>query len=247
MYAIIVGYGPGHIDQLASSTAPLHDLAMRYIGPWYATLVDLAAISALIAVLLAIHTANFRVMYSLGRDRLLPAAVGRTHNKHQTPHVAIIAYSIGTLVLGLIAGIAWGPMAAFGNLGYLSSLGILPIFILTNIALPVFMWNRHRSEFSVLLHVIFPTLSSVTFVAAIWLNIHPWPAAPLSYFPWIIIAVVVLAVIGAIILKRRNSPTLDRLGSVLFMEAESAPKLEDIAVEYNTAIKPSTDAEPSIG
>jgi amino acid transporter len=228
MYAIIVGYGTHHIDALASASAPLHDLAIRYIGPWYATIVDLAAISAIIAVLLAIHTANFRVLYSLGRDGLLPKIIGRTHPKHQTPHVAILVYSAFTLVIGLIAGAVWGPMSAFGNLGYLSSLGILPIFILTNTALPVFIWRRYRSEFSVLVHVVFPLLSSLTFFAAIWLNIHPWPAAPLAYFPAVIVVIVVAATIAAVILKRRNSQALERLGSVLFMEAESVPQLEDV-------------------
>jgi len=228
MYAIIVGYGANHVDALASASAPLHDLAIRYIGPWYATIVDLAAVSALIAVLLAIHTANFRVLYSLGRDGLLPKAIGRTHAKHQTPHVAILVYSIGTLVIGLAAGIVWGPMGAFGDLGYLSSLGILPIFILTNTALPVFIWRRYRSEFSVVMHVVLPLLSSLTFLAAIWLNIQPWPSAPLTYFPGIVVAVVVAAAIGAQILKARNSQALERLGSVLFIEAESMPQREDV-------------------
>jgi amino acid transporter len=227
MYAIIVGYGPAHIDQLAASTAPLHDLAVRYIGPWYSYVVDLAAISALVAVVLAIHTANFRIMYSLGRDGLLPKALGRTHPKHKTPHNAIIVYSILTLVIGLIAGGVWGPTSAFGNLGYLSSLGILPIFIATNIALPVFIHKRHPDEFSVLFHAVFPALSTVTFLAAIWLNISPWPAAPLSVMPGIIIAVVVIAAIWGIILKRRGSAALDRIGRVLFMEADAIPEVQD--------------------
>jgi hypothetical protein len=61
------------------------------------------------------------------------------------------------------------------------------------------------------------------------LNIHPWPAAPLAYFPGVIVAVVVAAAIAAAVLKRRNSQALDRLGSVLFMQAESVPQLEDVA------------------
>ena len=229
MYAIVVGYGPAHMGKLAAATAPLHDLAVRYIGPWYANLVDLAAVSALVAVLLAIHTANFRVLYSLGRDGLLPRALGRTHPRHKTPHVAIIAYSVGTLIVGLLAGVGWGPMSAFGNLGYLSSLGILPIFIATNVALPVFMRKRYPAEFSVLVHVVFPALSSITFLAAIWLNIHPWPPPPLSYFPWIIVAVIVAAAVWGAVLRRRRSPVLDRLGKVMFIEAESTPQREGTA------------------
>ncbi|MCW2600267.1 MAG: Amino acid transporter [Frankiales bacterium] len=217
VYAIIVGYGAKHIDALASATAPLHDLANRYIGSWYATVVDIAAVSALVAVVLAIHTANFRVMYSLGRDGLLPRMCGRTHSKHQTPHIAILVYSAFTLVIGLIAGAGWGPMKAFGNLGYLSSLGILPIFILTNLALTAFMLKRYRDEFSVMLHLVFPTLSTLTFLAAIYLNLHPWPTSPLNVMPWIIVAVILGAVAWVIVLNRQGSEKLDHLGTVLFM------------------------------
>lgn len=235
MYSIIVGYGAKHVDALAAATAPLHDLAVRYIGPWYGVLVDLAALSALIAVILAIHTANFRILYSLGRDGLLPKSLGRTHSKHQTPHVAIIVYSVVTLIIGLIAGGVWGPIAAFGNLGYLSSLGILPIFIATNVALPVFIYRRYRSEFNVFLHVVFPALSSITFLAAIWLNVFPWPAAPLSAMPWVILVVVVAAAIWGIVLHRRKSPAMDRIGEVLFMEAEALPEIQDYVEQPTSA------------
>lgn len=228
MYALIVGYGPAHMGALGSAAAPLHDLAVRYIGSWYGNLVDLAAVSALVAVLLAIHTANFRVLYSLGRDGILPRALGRTHHRHKTPHIAIIVYSVATLVVSLLAGAGWGPMNAFSNLGYLSSLGILPVFIATNIALPVFIRKCYPAEFSVLMHVILPTVSSITFLAAIWLNIHPWPQGALSYFPWVVLAVIVASAIGSVILKRRNPAALDRLGKVMFMEAEAAQE-HDVA------------------
>ncbi len=230
MYSIIVGYGAKHVSQISSATAPLHDLAQRYIGGWYANLVDLAAVSAIIAVLLAIHTANFRVIYALGRDGALPKLLGRTHPRYKTPHMAIIAYSIFTLVIGLVAGIAWGPLPAFGDLGYLSSLAILPVYIGANVALPFFIYHRYRSEFSVLVHVIFPAVSSVIFLLAIWLSIHPYPAtAPTKYFPPLLAVFIVAAIITAIVLRRRNSPVLTKLGSVLFMEAQAMPEAQDVA------------------
>ena len=230
MYSIIVGYGARHVDQISAATAPLHDLAQRYIGGWYANLVDLAAVSAIIAVLLAIHTANFRVIYALGRDGALPKLLGRTHPRYKTPHMAIIAYSIFTLVIGLLAGIAWGPLPAFGDLGYLSSLAILPVYIGANIALPFFIYHRYRTEFSVVVHVIFPAVSSVIFLLAIWLSIHPYPAtAPTKYFPPLLAAFIVAAIITAIVLRRRNSPVLAKLGSVLFMEAQAMPEAQDVA------------------
>ncbi len=230
MYSIIVGYGARHVDQISSATAPLHDLAQRYIGGWYANLVDLAAVSAIIAVLLAIHTANFRVIYALGRDGALPKLLGRTHPRYKTPHMAIIAYSIFTLVIGLLAGIAWGPLPAFGDLGYLSSLAILPVYIGANVALPFFIYHRYRTEFSVVVHVIFPAVSSVIFLLAIWLSIHPYPAtAPTKYFPPLLAVFIVAAIITALVLRRRNSPVLAKLGSVLFMEAQAMPEAQDVA------------------
>ena len=223
MYAVVVGYGASHMDALAAASAPVHDLAVRYIGNWYSNLVDLAAISAIIAVLLAIHTANFRLLYALGRDGLLPRALGRTHDIHKTPHIAIIVYSIGTLIVGGIAGVAWGPMSAFGNIGYLSSLGMLPVFIMTNLALIVFMRRQYPNEFSPILHGLFPIASILIFVAAIWLSIDPWPAAPLNTFPFIVLAVIVLAVFWSMVLKSSNSPVLKRLGDVLFMDGGQKP------------------------
>jgi amino acid transporter len=230
MYSIIVGYGAAHVPQIASATAPLHDLAVRYIGGWYGNLVDLAAVSAIIAVLLAIHTANFRVLYALGRDGALPRALGRTHPRHKTPHIAIIAYSVFTLAIGLVAGIVWGPLPSFGYLGYLSSLAILPVYIGANIALPFFIYRRYRDEFSVLVHVIFPAVSSVIFLAAIWLSIHPYPtSAPNNIFPPLLVAFIIAAIVTAYVLRRRNSPVLARLGAVLFMEAQAMPEAQDVA------------------
>jgi amino acid transporter len=170
------------------------------------------------------------VIYALGRDGALPKLLGRTHPRYKTPHMAIIAYSIFTLVIGLLAGIAWGPLPAFGDLGYLSSLAILPVYIGANVALPFFIYHRYRTEFSVVVHVIFPAVSSVIFLLAIWLSIHPYPAsAPTKYFPPLLAVFIVAAIITALVLRRRNSPVLAKLGSVLFMEAQAMPEAQDVA------------------
>jgi amino acid transporter len=228
MYAVVVGFGAKHMDKLANSAEPLRDLAVRYIGPWYGAVIDLAAFSAIIAVLLAIHTANFRVLYALGRDGLLPGALGRTHPVHKTPHVAIICYSIGTLVVGIAAGFAWGPINAFGDLGYLSSMAMLPVYIITNIALPFFIRKRHPNEFSPLLHIAFPAISSAIFLVGIYLNMNPWPAQPMTSFPLIVLAVIIGATVWGMWLQKRGSRLFDQLGQVLFMEGDAQPHLEDL-------------------
>jgi amino acid transporter len=220
MYAIIVGYGPSHVGSLASASAPVTNLATRYIGHWYSTLVSLAAVSAQIAVLIAIHNANYRIFYALGRERLLPALLGRTHPRYQTPHVAIIAYSVVALGLGLMFGLLWTPMGAFGDVGYFSSLGILPIYLMTNIALIVFMWRKHRAEFSWLFHGLFPVIAMAIIIFGIYTSVHPFPASPLNFMPFFVLGWILAGVAWMLYLRSRNPRKLQLIGQILFLDVE---------------------------
>ncbi len=124
----------------------------------------------------------------------------------------------------------WGPIPSFGDLGYLSSLAILPVYIGANIALPFFIYRRYRNEFSVLVHVVFPVLSSAIFLVAIYLSLHPYPtSAPTNIFPWLLLGFILAAILMAWLLRRRGSPVLEKLGSVLFMEAQATPEAVDVA------------------
>src|SRR3954469_18242053 len=43
---------------------------------------------------MAFHNTTARYLYSLGRERVLPMALGRTHEKHKSPHIASITQSV---------------------------------------------------------------------------------------------------------------------------------------------------------
>lgn len=218
LYAIVVGYGVHHMGALGSATAPVSDLASRYIGGWYSTLVSIAAISANIAVLVAIHNANFRIIYSCGRERLLPRVFGQTHPRHRTPHMAIGLYSVLAIIFTLLFGAIWGPMGAFGNVGYFSSIAMLPIYMVTNLALIVFMWRRHRDEFNWLLHGIFPALGIAVFIGPLITSFYPFPAAPLNIFPFITLAWIGAGVLWMLFLRSRAPQRLELIGKIMFMD-----------------------------
>ena len=178
LYAVVVGFGPSHMDALGSDPIPLDTLARKYLGDGYAVFIDIAALMANVAVLIAIHNANFRIFYAMGRERVLPSWLGKTHPIHLTPYTAIIGFSVFAGILTLLTGFLWGPQAAFGNNGFLSSMGILPIFVVTNVLLIYFMWTKYRGEFSWWRHGLLPALGAVTFIAAFWFSVVPLPAAP---------------------------------------------------------------------
>lgn len=223
LYAVIVGFGPSHMGALASDPVPLDTLARKYLGSGYAVFIDIAALLANVAVLIAIHNANFRIFYAMGRERVLPSWLGKTHPIHLTPYTAIIGFSAFAAFLTLITGFMWGPQAAFGNDGFFSSMGILPIFVVTNILLITFMWNKYRAEFSWWRHGLLPALGAATFIAAFWFSVVPLPAAPLSYFPAIIAAWVIIGVVVMLYIKARDPRRLDVIGETIFVDTPPDP------------------------
>jgi amino acid transporter len=228
LYAVIVGFGPSHMADLAGDQVPLDTLARRYLGDVYAVFIDLAALAANVAVLIAIHNANFRIFYAMGREGVLPRWLGATHPVHKTPHHAIIGFSAFTAVLTLVTGLAWGPQAAFGNNGFFSSLGILPIFIVTNLLLIAFIWRRYRSEFSWWRHGLLPIAGAIVFTAALWFSVVPLPAAPLNTFPLIIGAWIVVGLAFMVWLNRRDPRRLDVIGQTMFVESETPAPIQEL-------------------
>jgi hypothetical protein len=109
LYAVVVGFGPSHMDTLASDPIPLDTLARQYLGDGYAVFIDIAALMANVAVLIAIHNANFRIFYAMGRERVLPSWLGKTHPIHMTPYTAIIGFSLFAGVLTLVTASCGAP------------------------------------------------------------------------------------------------------------------------------------------
>ena len=217
-YAMIVGYGRDNLADLIGSSAPVSDLAGRYIGGWYEPLIDIAAVSAIGAVLLSMQNGNFRIWHSLAREQILPGVLAKVHPKYATPSAAIIGFSVVSIAGSLLAGSYWGATNAWGYLGYFCGLGILPIYLLPNIALMRFMWTKHRDEFSWLIHGVFPALSSLIMVVALIFTIFPLPEGPTRIMPFVLLAVTIAAIIFVVILRKREPERINQVGSSLFVE-----------------------------
>ena len=65
---------------------------------------------------LGVHNAATRTIYAMGRDGVLPAALGRTHPRHRTPHVAVIV-NLVVMVLVAAAVIGFTGQATRDTLG----------------------------------------------------------------------------------------------------------------------------------
>ena len=87
-FAFSMGYGKEAVEQgaWAGDPAAVNTMATRYIGSWYATILDLVVILDAMALALAICVTVGRGFFALGRDGLLPRFFTRT-SRHGTPWV----------------------------------------------------------------------------------------------------------------------------------------------------------------
>ncbi len=217
MYALVIGYGVHHVGELASSTAPMSFLAQKFMGKGYAIAVDLAGISALIAVLIAAHTANFRVLYVMGREKVLPAAFGRL-SRYKTPYIAVMVYGALSIIVTLAAGFAWGPFGAFGNLGFWASLGVMPIYLMVCIAL--WRYTRANGTFSWFKYGLIPFVTLIFYVFPIVTSLYPYPGMPLAAMPFLTIVWAIIGFMVIFTLGRRNPAALDIIGKTVFEEED---------------------------
>ncbi|WP_298899500.1 APC family permease, partial [uncultured Mesorhizobium sp.] len=129
-WLMIVGVGADKlvptIQALPDPSAFFFNLAAEYVGGPVPTIAGLLLVSSLFAALSAFHNYIARYSYVAGREGLLPAAFGRTHDAHQSPHVGSVVQTIGALiVLAIFAGLGLDPV--LNMFTWISQIGTLGV------------------------------------------------------------------------------------------------------------------------
>ncbi len=125
---------------LSGQPEPVIALATAQGTPWLAVLLDLGIATSFFACTVATGTALVRVLFSMGRDGIAPRALGATHARYRTPHVAIaVALPIGAAVpVFLLAAGVPGDAALLALLS-IASAGYLIAYLLVCLAAPLFL------------------------------------------------------------------------------------------------------------
>jgi amino acid transporter len=197
-YVGTVGYGINHMATgFANDPAPFDTITRRYGNSFLVVLIDLVGVLSFFSAALAIINGGARVIYTVGRDGLLPAWTARLHGTRHTPIGSITALCIFGLVVGLILGFVMTPINAFAFLGTLDALFVLVIYVLVCVASIRFFLRKRNAQFHFVRHGIIPVLG-IVFILAIFLLLVISPGAfPLSLVPYILL---VWLAIGGILL-----------------------------------------------
>jgi hypothetical protein len=79
-----------------------------------------------------------------------------------------------------------------------------------------FYYRKYRpQEFNVLKHLILPVLGMVAIAIPVYYLSKPGQPAPYSWFPYAALAIIVVSVIYALVLARRDPAIGDRVGSIV--------------------------------
>jgi amino acid transporter len=230
LYAVVVGYGVNHLADAQNAASPLTPLATRYVGNWYVSLIDIAAISAIFGVNVGASNLVYRMIFAMGRDGvLLPKPIGRT-GARRTPFVAIIAYSIVVAVAVLVGGWVYGPgLNTYGSLGYLAGLTVIPIYLAVALALPFFIYRKHRDEFNVVKHVVIPMVGFLVYLGPLITSLHPFPGPPLGPLAFVALGWILLGVLGMVWLRVRDPDRLERVGRAVFVDSSGQLQMPTLA------------------
>jgi amino acid transporter len=213
-YATVSGFNYD-VSSIGRSSVPFLTVADHYLGG-PAVLAWVAGTVSVLATLIAAVNSQARMLFDGGRSGLLPARLGHVRAPLDTPVNALLTMaSVGLGIIGVwwvshLIGLDTGSMNPVGLYAECSTMGtivILFVYFLTALALPVFMWRRHRQSFSALRHVAIPVLGALTLIVPFVELCKPGQPAPYSEFPYIALAIVAAASVIAVVVVHRHPST----------------------------------------
>lgn len=202
-YAAVVGFGVGHIDELAASSEPIARLASLYAGP-LEPLLKIAVLTSIVANLMAAGNSNARILFNMGRERAVPEVLARVHRVHKTPHVAIAAFMGATLIPGLIASIWWDYLTSFGNIAGLGALLALLVYMTATLSLTAYV-RRERHTLRPIPHVLVPALGAAIWLVPLWGSLKPGQEYPFNTYPYIAVTLIAGYTTYAVLRGRRQA------------------------------------------
>jgi amino acid transporter len=221
-YAVDAGLGPAAVSKFNASTAnPLGDMTTKYWGAGFGSwIVYIAALSSMLAFTQTAFNATTRVLFSLGRERLLPARLARVHPKFKTPHVAIVAVTLASVAIGFPIAFNSGPLTVWIYLGFMISVMFLIVYALTNVALIVDTYRNHREKSHWLTTVLLPSVGFIAMAYPLYRTVYPLPTAPFPLLAALVAGWVLLGMILMVWLVRKRPEELLRAGLVMAVAEE---------------------------
>lgn len=151
------------VQDLGDLDNAFYDTAAVAGGHWLGVTTAIATVLAWgIADALVAQAAISRLLFSMGRDRVLPHILARVHPKYKTPYASTFLVAGISIVLGFIFLGEIGPLSSLVNFGALTAFLLLHISVVNH-----FIIKSHSRDFWNFL--VLPVIGS-TILVFVWIN-----------------------------------------------------------------------------
>ncbi len=209
------------LQALQDPTSYMFDVAGRYTGGGTVpTIMGILFVTSIFAAVSAFHNYIARYTYVMGREGLIPANFGVTHDRHQSPHVGSVTQTIcAAVIVGLFAVLGLDPILnLFTWISQIGTLGIIAMMGLASAAVIAFFNRDSRGETNPISTKVAPAISVVAMALLfgyIFVNYSALTgtAGALSWvLPGLVIVAAVIGYLMAARLKSSDPAKYTRMG-----------------------------------
>ena len=237
-WALTVAFGVDGIIALANSDnfeEMMFIAGENTLGAWAGVLLEILIVTSFFACTLAFHNACSRYLFSLGRERLLPKVLARTHPRMQSPHIASLTLTVICLVSMLIAIITGSDpfmgiglwSYAIGVAGLIFSQGVAAVSVIG------FFWKDRRG-YGIWRVIVAPVAGATGLIAAFIVIVTNFDLVsgvegPINALLLVCVPIVFgSGIVLGIVMKRRNPDRYAALTqSVSVVSLEEAIEAEE--------------------
>lgn len=199
-------------DGLGASASPLDDIAVLIGMPaWFNPILNAGVAASFFAVVVAPLNVIGRILYVMGKEGVVDARLGRTHDQFQTPHRALLISGAAVVLVPVVFyGFGVDPISVlvwvntFGTYGYMVAYAV--------IAIASIVYVRRLGVTNRLLPVaVVVAVGGMAYV--FWSNVVPVPAFPFNVIPWLFAALFGLTMVWYAYLARRRPDVVTAIGT----------------------------------
>ncbi len=198
------------------------------VGPWAANAMSILILTSSFACGMAFHNTASRYFYSLGREGVMPAALGKTHDVYKSPYVASILQSVLAAIWLVGFGVAFGfgdpnSQAYLGIYTMYAILGTMLILILqavVSLAIIVYFQANHPDDAHWFTTLVCPVIALLSQLYLVYLLITQLgtlggTGSFGANIPYIGAAVIIIGLVWGFILRSTAPETYARIGRMV--------------------------------
>jgi L-asparagine transporter-like permease len=118
----------------------------------------------------------------------------------------------------LLVGLLLQPADIFGFLGTITTLAVIILYVMANLALTAYIRREHPGDYNVWRHGVLPWIGTLALLPVLFVTVYPVPSWPYNITPYVFI-VALIAGFGYMQWREARNPGALRRGATVLVGA----------------------------